>query len=208
MHLQRHPACLGIQFPNKGGGGLGFECELGSDVIIRAGTILGSEGFGFAQDEKRRNHRIPQMGKVVIEDRVVIGANCCLDRGTHGATRIGSGTVMDNLCHIAHNVEIGEDCILTAMLCVAGSTKIGKRVVTSGQTGILDHLNVVDDVALVQRAGVASDIETPGAYAGTPLVPLKEYMKSHAALRRLVALRKTVRQLEKRLAALEPDPTD
>jgi len=187
---------------------LGFECELGNDVIIRAGTILGSEGFGFAQDEKRRNHRIPQMGKVVVEDRVVIGANCCLDRGTHGATRVGAGTVMDNLCHIAHNVEIGEDCILTAMLCVAGSTKIGKRVVTSGQTGILDHLNIVDDVALVQRAGVASDIKAPGAYAGTPLTPLKEYMKSHAALRRLAALRDQVKRLEKRLAALEPDTTD
>ncbi|MEE8104127.1 MAG: UDP-3-O-(3-hydroxymyristoyl)glucosamine N-acyltransferase [Planctomycetota bacterium] len=182
---------------------LGFDCELGNDVIIRAGTILGSEGFGFAQDEKRRNHRIPQMGRVIIEDRVVIGANCCLDRGTHGATRVGSGTVMDNLCHIAHNVEIGEDCILTAMLCVAGSTKIGKRVVTSGQTGIIDHLNIVDDVALVQRAGVANDIKAPGAYAGTPLMPLKDYMKSQASLRRLAAQRDTIKKLEKRLDALE-----
>jgi len=183
---------------------LGFSCEVGSDVIIRAGTIIGSEGFGFAQDEQRRNHRIPQMGRVVIEDRVVIGANCCLDRGTHGATRVGAGTVMDNLCHIAHNVEIGEDCILTAMLCVAGSTKIGKRVITSGQVGIIDHLTIADDVVLVQRAGVANNIKAPGPYAGTPLMPLKEYMKTQAGIRRLASMRDTIKRLEKRIAALEP----
>ena len=183
---------------------IGHSCEIGSDVIIRAGTIIGSEGFGFAQDQQRRNHRIPQMGRVVIEDRVVIGANCCLDRGTHGATRVGAGTVMDNLCHIAHNVEIGEDCILTAMLCVAGSTRIGKRVITSGQVGIIDHLDIADDVILVQRAGVAHDIKAPGPYAGIPLMPLKEYMRSQAAIRRLGSLRDTIKRLEKRIAALEP----
>ncbi|MHC4955870.1 MAG: UDP-3-O-(3-hydroxymyristoyl)glucosamine N-acyltransferase [Planctomycetota bacterium] len=184
---------------------VGFECEIGNDVVIRAGTVIGSEGFGFAQDEQRRSHRIPQMGKVVIEDRVVIGANCCLDRGTHGATRVGAGTVMDNLCHIAHNVEIGENCILTAMLCVAGSTKIGQRVVTSGQVGIIDHLNIADDVTLVQRAGVAHDIDAPGMYAGVPLLPIKEHMKSQAMIRRLASMRDTIKALEARIAALEPD---
>jgi UDP-3-O-[3-hydroxymyristoyl] glucosamine N-acyltransferase len=182
---------------------IGFECEVGRDVIILAGTIIGSEGFGFAQDVERRSHRIPQLGKVVIEDRVVIGANCCLDRGTHGATRVGTGTVMDNLCHIAHNVEIGENCILTAMLCVAGSTRIGKRVMTSGQVGIIDHVTITDDVALVQRAGVARDIKTPGPYAGYPLMPLKDYLKNQASLRRLTSMRDTIMQLEKRIAALE-----
>jgi UDP-3-O-[3-hydroxymyristoyl] glucosamine N-acyltransferase len=182
---------------------VGFECEIGSDVIIRAGTIIGSEGFGFAQDAKRRSHRIPQMGRVVIGDRVVIGANCCLDRGTHGATRVGTGTVMDNLCHIAHNVEIGENCILTAMLCVAGSTRIGRRVVTSGQVGITDHLTIGDDVVLVQRAGVASDIKTPGPYAGIPLMPLKDHLKSQASIRRLTSMRDTIKRLEKRITALE-----
>jgi len=187
---------------------VGFECEIGSDTIIRAGTIIGSEGFGFAQDEKRHNHRIPQLGNVVIGDRVVIGANCCLNRGTHGATRVGAGTIMDNLCHVAHNVEIGEDCILTAMLCVGGSTTIGKRVMTSGQVGILDHITIADDVALVQRAGVSQDIKAPGPYAGTPLMPLKDYIKSQAAIRRLASMRDKIKRFEKRIAALESGSPD
>jgi len=182
---------------------VGFECEVGRDVIIRAGTIIGSEGFGFALDAERRGHRIPQMGKVVIEDCVVIGANCCIDRGTHGATRVGTGTVMDNLCHVAHNVDIGENCMLTAMLCVAGSTKIGKRVVTSGQVGIIDHLTIADDVVLVHRAGVTADIDTPGPYAGVPLMTLKAHLKSQGAVRRLASMRETMMQLAKRITVLE-----
>ncbi len=182
---------------------IGFECEIGDHVIIRSGTVIGSEGFGFAQDERRKNHRIPQMGKVVVEDHVVIGANCCIDRGTHGATRIGAGTVMDNLCHIAHNVEIGEDCILTAMLCVAGSTKIGKRVITSGQVGIIDHRTIADDVVLLHRAGVAADVETSGPFAGAPLLPLREHLKRNASILRLASMRDTIKQLEQRIQTLE-----
>ncbi len=177
---------------------IGTGCRVGNRVIIKAGAVIGSEGFGFAQDKKRRSYRIPQRGNVVVEDRVVIGANCCIDRATHGSTRIGAGTVMDNLCHVAHNVQVGEDCILTAMLCVAGSSRIGKRVITSGMTGILDHMEVGDDVVLLHKAGVSDDIRTPGAYAGTPTQPLKEYMKNTAASRRLAELRATVRKLEKK----------
>jgi len=184
---------------------VGCECEIGNDVVVRAGTVIGSEGFGFAQDESRRSHRIPHLGRVVIEEHVVIGANCCIDRGTHGATRVGAGTIIDNLCHIAHNVEIGENCILTAMLCVAGSTKIGKRVITSGQTGILDHVTITDDVTLLQRAGVAHDIKKPGMYAGAPLMSLKDNIKSQAMIRRLASMRDTIKQLEERVAALEPE---
>ncbi len=182
---------------------VGYDCVLGDDVIVRAGTILGSEGFGFAQDQQRKSHRIPQLGNVVIEDRVVVGANCCIDRGTHGATRIASGTVLDNLCHIAHNVEIGEDCILTAMLCVAGSTKIGKRVITSGQTGIIDHRVIGDDVVLLHRAGVATDVTEAGAYAGVPLMPLREHVKREGSIRRLAGMREALRALEARIEALE-----
>ena len=182
---------------------IGWGCEIGRRCIVKAGAVIGSEGFGFAQDEKRHNHRVPQLGRVVIEDDVVVGAACCIDRAAFSETRIGAGTILDNLCHIAHNVRIGSDCILTAMLCIAGSSTLGKRVVTSGMTGILDHVTVCDDVVLVQRAGVANDIKEPGAYAGTPIQPLKDYMKNQAIARRLTDLRTEIKELKGRLTALE-----
>jgi UDP-3-O-[3-hydroxymyristoyl] glucosamine N-acyltransferase len=182
---------------------IGWGCEIGRRCTIKAGSVIGSEGFGFAQDEKRRNHRVPQLGRVVIEDDVVVGAACCIDRAAFGDTRIGAGTVLDNLCHIAHNVKIGEDCILTAMLCIAGSTTLGDRVITSGMTGILDHVRICDDVVLVQRAGVANDIKQPGTYAGAPIQPIKTYMKNQALVRRLTDMRSEMRDLKRRLDALE-----
>ncbi len=185
---------------------VGYGCRIGSQVIIRAGTIIGSEGFGFAQDERRKHHRIPQMGSVVIEDRVVIGANCCIDRGAFHDTRIGAGTITDNSCHIAHNVEIGEDCILIAMTCIAGSTRLGNRVITSGQTGILDHINIPDDTVLLHRAGVTKDIKQPGMYGGAPIQPLKDYMKNQAVIRHLSEMRGKIIDLEKSLASLQSAP--
>jgi len=182
---------------------VGYACEAGRNVLIKAGAVIGSEGFGFAQDAKRRNHRIPQLGRVVLGDNVVVGAACCIDRATFGETRIGAGTILDNLCHVAHNVRIGEDCILTAMLCVAGSTTIGDRVVTSGMTGILDHLNVCDDAVFVQRAGVGNDVKEPGMYAGSPIQPFRDYTKNVAVFHRLAEMRATVRELEGKVAALE-----
>lgn len=177
---------------------IGFGTQIGNDVTIEAGTVIGSEGFGFAQDASRKSHAIPQTGIVVLEDRVRVGAGCCIDRAAYDETRIGAGTKIDNLCHIAHNVKIGEDCLLTAMLCVAGSTTIGNRVITSGQTGIIDHMNVVDDVVLLHRAGVTKDVEKPGAYAGLPLQALGDYMKNQAVLRNAVELRQRVSDLEKK----------
>lgn len=178
---------------------VGYGCKLGNDVVIEAGSVIGSEGYGFAQDQKRKSYPIPQTGIVVLEDRVRVGANCCIDRATYDETRIGAGTKLDNLCHVAHNVKIGEDCLLTAMLCVAGSTKIGNRVITSGQTGIIDHMNVCDDAVLLHRAGVTKDVEKPGAYAGLPLQPLNEYMKNTAAMKTVSELRTRLIHVEKRL---------
>lgn len=176
---------------------IGYDCKIGADVIIKSGSIIGSEGFGFVQDKNRKNHRIPQTGIVVIEDRVIVGANNCIDRAAYEETRIKSGTVFDNLCHVAHNVTIGEDCILTAMFCVAGSTTIGKRLIASGQTGILDHLEITDDVILLHQAGVHKGINKPGPYAGTPYVPLRDYMKNHALVKGLQNLKKDVSELKK-----------
>ncbi|NJM09539.1 MAG: UDP-3-O-(3-hydroxymyristoyl)glucosamine N-acyltransferase [Bdellovibrionaceae bacterium] len=176
---------------------IGWSCRIGNQADIGSGSVIGSEGYGFAQDAKRKSYPIPQTGIVVIEDRVRVGANNCIDRATYKETRIGAGTKLDNLCHVAHNVQIGQDCLLTSMFCVAGSTTIGDRVIASGQTGILDHMKICNDVVLLHRAGVTKDIEQPGAYAGLPHQPLSDYMKNMAAFRTIGELRKRLSQLEK-----------
>ena len=176
---------------------IGYGTRIGNEVEINSGSVLGSEGYGFAQDAKRKSYRIPQTGVVVIEDRVRVGANNCIDRAAYFETRVGAGTKLDNICHIAHNVKIGEDCLLTSMFCIAGSSDVGNRVIASGQTGIIDHIKICDDAILVHRAGVTKDIEKPGVYAGLPLQPIGDYMKNNAVLRSAVDLKKRVTDLEK-----------
>ena len=183
---------------------IGYGCRIGNDCVIGPGSIIGAEGFGFAQDSKGRSYPIPQTGIVVLEDRVRLGASNCIDRATYGETRIGAGTKFDNLCHVAHNVQIGEDCLLTAMFCVAGSSKIGNRVMASGQTGIIDHITICDGAVLVHRAGVVKDIDSPGAYAGLPTQPLDEYLKNTAAFRKGAELRKRVAALESTKETVPP----
>jgi len=182
---------------------VGWGCQIGARVQLQSGCVIGPEGYGFAQDEARASHRIPQQGIVVIEDDVSIGAGTCIDRATFGETRIERGVKIDNLCHIAHNVLVGEDSLLTAQTVIAGSTTIGKRVITSGQTGILDHLTVADDVVLLHRAGVTQNIDSAGYYASLPLQPLRTYTKNAVVQKKLVDMNKKVRQLEKQLNALQ-----
>lgn len=190
-----HPACV-----------IGYGTIIGRNVVVGAGSIIGSEGYGFAQDAKRKSYPIPQTGIVVLEDRVRVGANCCIDRATYLETRIRQGTKLDNLCHIAHNVDIGEDCLLTSMFCVAGSTKIGNRVIASGQSGVIDHIKICDDVVLLHRAGVTKDIETPGAYGGLPTQPLADYLKNSAVMRSAVDLKKRVADLEASVGQSSENP--
>jgi UDP-3-O-[3-hydroxymyristoyl] glucosamine N-acyltransferase len=180
---------------------IGYGCTVGNEAVIGAGAVIGSEGYGFAQDEQGKSYPIPQTGNVVLGDRVRVGANCCIDRAAYRTTRIGAGTKLDNLCHIAHNVQIGEDCLLTAMFCVAGSATLGNRIMASGQTGILDHVKICDDVVLVHRAGVSADIGQPGAYAGLPVQPLKEYLRNTAVFRMLADLRQRLLALERQHGA-------
>jgi len=175
---------------------IGYNTDIGERVTVQAGAVIGSEGYGFAPDGNNHYHRIPHTGRVVIEDDVHIGANSCIDRGTYGATRIARGVKIDNLVHIAHNVDIGEDTLLTAQTVIAGSSKIGKRVIASGQTGVLDHKTVADGAILVQRCGVSEDIPTAGMWAGTPAKPFKEYVRS-------LAVTKKVAKLEQQLKALK-----
>ncbi len=181
---------------------IGHQTEIGNRVIIKYGSVLGGEGFGFVPDAKKTYYRIPQTGKIVIEDDVVIGSNNCIDRAAYNETRVKRGTKFDNFVHIAHNVTVGEDVILTAGCIIAGSTVIGNRVIMSGQTGVLDHLKIADDVILVQRAGVMSDIKQPGIYAGIPPQPLSDYLKNSAVARKLTELKSQVVNLEKTVKSL------
>ncbi|MEQ9364107.1 MAG: UDP-3-O-(3-hydroxymyristoyl)glucosamine N-acyltransferase [Leptospirales bacterium] len=178
---------------------IGYRCVIGANCVIKANTVIGSEGFGFAQDEKRKHHRIPQTGRVVIGDRVVVGALNTIDRAAYGETVIGAGTIFDNINHIAHNVELGEDCIVVAMTGIAGSTKVGDRVIFSGQTGVLDHLNIASDSVFLHRAGISWDVDKPGVYGWFPLVPIQDYLKISALLKKLPDLKRKVGRIEKRL---------
>ena len=185
---------------------VGYNCEIGARCIIKSGCIIGMEGFGFAQDKQRKSYRIPQLGKVVIEDDVVLGANCTLDRATYGETRICSGVKVDTLCHIAHNVKVDEDVIIASQTSIAGSTYVGKRVLMSGQTGVLDHLNISHDVVLVQRAGVISDIDKPGMYAGHPVQPVRQYFKNSVLLTKLTDMKKRIDRLEREISDAKKQP--
>ncbi len=198
-----HGAVLGnntVIHPNTT---IGYNCRLGDEVIVHSGSVIGGEGFGLARDSQGKSYRIPQTGIVVLEDRVEVGAGNCIDRAAFAETRIGAGTKMDNLCHIAHNVKVGENCVLIAGLQIGGSTTLGNRIITSGATGFLDHLNICDDTVFLHRAGVTKDITQPGAYAGIPFQPLKEYMKSQAGARKVGEMRAKLKDLEARLAKLE-----
>ncbi|MES3038708.1 MAG: UDP-3-O-(3-hydroxymyristoyl)glucosamine N-acyltransferase [Bdellovibrionota bacterium] len=178
---------------------IGRNTKMGANCIIHANTTIGSDGFGFARQASGAMSKIPQLGIVVIEDDVEIGANCAIDRATMTETRIGRGTKIDNLCHIAHNCKVGENNVLAAGLFIAGSSQTGNFVTTGGGVMIADHVKITNQVMLAGKSGVTKDIETSGAYGGYPLQPLKESLKNIANIGNLTTMRK---QLHRALKAL------
>lgn len=182
---------------------VGAECEIGTDCEIHPHTTIGSDGFGFAQDKAFKHHKLPQLGRVVIGDRVEIGANCAIDRAAFTETRIGSGTKLDNLCHVAHNCEVGEDSVIAAGFFMAGSSKIGKRFMVGGTSALADHVNVGDDVILAGRSVIVNDLPNKGAYGGYPVQPMKDYLKTLSSLPHVVRLRKDVSRIMKHLGLSE-----
>jgi len=175
---------------------------LGDRVIVHSGAVLGADGFGFARDGQRYV-KVPQIGRVVIEDDVEIGANVAIDRATLGETRIGRGTKIDNLVQIAHNVHIGADTVIAGQSGISGSSRLGSRVTLAGQVGVVDHVEVGDDVIVGAQSGVTKDIPAGSVVLGSPAVPHGEFKRRVAAVARLPELRKLVRALEERLASLE-----
>ena len=177
---------------------------LGERVIIHNNTVIGSDGFGFAKDEKGHWLKIPQTGRVVVEDDVEVGANTAIDRASVGETRIGRGTKVDNLVQIGHSCTVGQDTLLCGQVGLAGSTKVGSRVILAGQVGVGGHLTIGDDAVLMAQAGVFYDVPPKSVYSGgIPAFDHKESLRTMAAIRKLTEMQRTIRTLEKRLKQLE-----
>jgi UDP-3-O-[3-hydroxymyristoyl] glucosamine N-acyltransferase len=178
---------------------VGAGCELGRDCEVHPHTSIGSDGFGYAVGASRRPQKLSHLGNVCIGDEVEIGSNCAIDRATLSSTHIRSGTKIDNICHIAHNCDLGEDGFYTAGFMMAGSTKIGRRFMTGGNSVVSAHLELADDVVLAGRSTVTSDVTEPGHYGGYPLQPLKDFMRTLASLGQLTEIRKNVNRVLKHL---------
>lgn len=178
--------------------------RIGDRCIIHSGTVIGADGFGFATVDGT-HHKVPQVGIAVLEDDVELGANVCIDRAALGETRIGRGTKVDNLVQIAHNVQIGEDCLVIAQVGISGSCRIGHHTVLAGQSGCSGHLDIGNGVVLSARAVATKDVPDGVMLSGFPGRPHREWLKTQANLQRLDGLREKVKELEVRLAELE-DP--
>ena len=177
-------------------------CVLGKRVILQPGVVVGSDGFGFAK-EGEEYRKIPQVGNVIIEDDVELGANVCVDRAVLGSTLIGKGTKLDNLIQVGHNVIIGANTVIAAQTGISGSTQVGNNVIMGGQVGLAGHLKIVDQVALATRTGVMEDILEKGVYWGSPSLKMSDEMKNVAVYRRLPELMKRIRLLEKELEKIQ-----
>ncbi len=173
------------------------DSQIGVFCVIHTGCVIGSDGFGFAPSEDGSYQKIPQTGKVIIEDHVDIGANSTIDRATLGATKIGRGVKLDNQIQIAHNVEIGANTVIAAQSGVAGSTKIGKNCIIGGQVGIIGHLKIGDNVSIQGQSGVTSSIESNKTLYGTPAFNYNEYLKSYIYFKRFPSIVKRLETLEK-----------
>ena len=207
---------IGARSVLQGGNSVGYDSHLGEDVNlfpnvtlyprteianrvrIHAGTVIGSDGYGYVLDAGI-HRKIPQVGNVIIHDDVEIGANVTVDRGALGATVIGKGTKIDNLVQIAHNVQLGEHCLVIAQVGIAGSTRLGNYVVLAGQVGIGGHLKIGNQVTVGAQAGVMNDIPDKATWLGAPAQPDKQFKRQVIALQRLPDLLKRIAEFERQL---------
>jgi UDP-3-O-[3-hydroxymyristoyl] glucosamine N-acyltransferase len=180
---------------------IGHDCIIGRECEIHPHSVVGKEGFGYVHDSKARHYRIPHQGIAVLEDQVHLGSTVTIDRGTFGETRIGRGAILDNRIHVAHNVVIGAGSMITAGFNVAGSTKIGKNFVSGGNASVTGHIQICDGVQLAGVSVVRKSIDKPGAYGGSPLLPMRDFMRMNLALAKLPELLKKVGLLREGKAA-------
>ncbi len=182
------------------------DCEIGQNVSIHAGCVIGGDGFGYAPQKDGSFKKVPQIGNVVIEDNVEIGANTTIDRSTIGSTTIKSGAKLDNLIQVAHNVEVGMNTVIAAQSGISGSTKIGKSVMIGGQAGIVGHIQIADGTKINAQSGVAKSIKTPNtAVTGSPAYDYTQSLRSQILSRNLPVLEKRIKQLEELVEQLKKE---
>ncbi|MBN1142228.1 MAG: UDP-3-O-(3-hydroxymyristoyl)glucosamine N-acyltransferase [Deltaproteobacteria bacterium] len=177
-------------------------CRIGSHVIIQPSAVIGGDGFGFAPDGAGY-FKIPQVGIVIVEDGVEIGAGTCIDRATLGVTRIGKGTKIDNLVQVAHNVVIGENTVIVSQVGIAGSTEIGNHCTLGGQVAVAGHLKIGDNVMLGARSGVSGNLEPNQILSGAPVMPHRQFLKAATTFSHLPEMRRELTQLQNRMRELE-----
>ncbi len=177
-------------------------CKIGKRVTIHSGTVIGSDGYGYAANERGEHVKRPQVGIVQIDDDVEIGANCCIDRAAYGKTWIKSGAKIGNLVQVAHNVVVGENSLLVAQVGIAGSTSLGRNVVMGGQAGIAGHLTLGDEVMVAARGGVHNDQPKGAVVGGAPAIPVRQWARSSAVFAKLPELQRQVRKNSKAVAKL------
>lgn len=182
---------------------VGAHCELGAYCEIHPHTTIGSDGFSFVRRKDGIQLKIPQIGRVVIGNNVELGANCTIDRAALTETRVGNGTKMDNLCHVGHNVHIGENCIMAAGFKVAGSSKIGNNCMFGGDAAVSDHITIVDNSIFAGRAAVTFDVLQSGQYGGYPLEPLRDSLKTLANKTHITRMRKDLARVLKQIGLKE-----
>jgi len=178
------------------------ECRIGARCVLNPGVVIGGDGYGFASVDGV-HHKVPQVGIVVIEDDVELGANVCVDRATLGETRIGRGSKIDNLVQVAHNVEIGRGALLVSQVGIAGSTRLGEYVTMAGQSGVAGHLELGDGVIVGAKSAVFKDVPKGSFVTGIPAQPHHKWLKTNAGVRRVLGLQERVKKLEQRLTMLE-----
>jgi UDP-3-O-[3-hydroxymyristoyl] glucosamine N-acyltransferase len=177
--------------------------RIGARCVIHNNAVVGSDGFGYAKDEDGRWLKIPQTGRVVVEDDVEIGAGTTIDSASVGETRIARGAKIDNLVQIGHSCTVGEDSLLCAQVGLAGSSHVGRRVILAGQAGVAGHLTVGDDAVITAKSATSHNVPAGKVISGIPAFDNRDWLRATAAFRRLGEMARTLRQLEGRLAAVE-----
>jgi UDP-3-O-[3-hydroxymyristoyl] glucosamine N-acyltransferase len=176
--------------------------RIGSNVVIHCGAVIGSDGFGFVTVDGV-HHKIPQVGTVIIEDDVEIGANCTIDRARFEKTVIGQGTKIDNLVQIAHNVTTGKNCLIVAQVGISGSTNIGNNVILAGQVGVVGHITIGDNAIVMAKSGISKNVPANSVLYGVPAQPVNEAKKLHAYVNGLPKMHQTIKDLKARIEKLE-----